>query len=248
MRVPSRGTLFDTIKRLGVDLFVGWVLKDEAHRSGLRGHRQELPMQGRNLSLQGKITNLRTTDRSERAYVCVRSLELAGEINYEACRSVTALIESKLGNSQRGRPRETKCNPDFLDKVGTVRSLYNAFKRRHPFKERLPLEDFCLEKWWWNFINALATGAMNMGFAAQLDPRESEARDNVRDLGPAKSFQMTLEISAEEVKTAGGTRPAEVLLLWSDCGFGMIPAVICLSWSLPPLGRATFPIRVPQFG
>jgi hypothetical protein len=157
-------------------------------------------------------------------------------------------MESKLGNSQRGRPREAERNPDFLDKVGTVRSLYNAFKQRYAFNERLPFQDFCLEKWWWSFIRAMSAGAMSMGFAAQLDLMESEARDTVRELGTAKFLQIALETSSEDAKAAGGIRPAEVLLSWSDCGFGVFPVTICLSWSLPPFGRATFPIRVPQFG
>jgi hypothetical protein len=216
IRLWRRGPLFELVKNMGIERFVSFVLSDEARRSGSRGHRPRMPMEGPYISIQGQTTYLRGTDRSERVYVCVRSLELAGESNYEACRIVARYLDSRLGNSSRGRPRESSRDRDFLDKVETVRSLFNAFKRRHPFKAQLPERDFLLEKWWGMFIHALSAGAMNMGFYAHLDALQSGPRDAVCELGPARILLSAIELSEGKPEDARRPRPADVLIEWSD--------------------------------
>lgn len=42
VRVERQANVFPIIKRLGVNTFVAWVLRDEARRSGFRGRRQNL--------------------------------------------------------------------------------------------------------------------------------------------------------------------------------------------------------------
>jgi hypothetical protein len=127
--------------------FVSWVTSDLAQRTGKRGHRQEQAMTGTYVSRQGKIEHLRGSDLSERIYVSVSSLQLAGENNHEACRRVAAEFESRLGKSRRGRPRGSRRKPDFLDLVGSVRSRFNSFKRRHPWGKKLPDHDLVLDNW-----------------------------------------------------------------------------------------------------
>jgi hypothetical protein len=121
---------------------------------------------------------------------------------------------SRFSNWQfkTGRRRKLVRPRDFLDKLATVRSLFNAFKRRQP---DAVLDGF-LEKWWRSFVFVLSAGAINIGFAAQHDPTVSQGRDIIRELGPAKVFDLTLKTSSEQLKAAGWTPPAEILLSWSD--------------------------------
>ena len=130
--------------------FVAFVASDEATRPGARGHRQKFPMRGRHVTWSGQ-SYLRGSDRSERIYVCVRALEYAGESNQQACRFVAPWWTSKLGKSRRGRPRRSARSRDLLDTVETIRSLYNKFKSRQPWKEKLPNRDLVYEQWYFRF-------------------------------------------------------------------------------------------------
>ncbi len=134
-----------------VTAFVCFVLSDEAHRPSVRGRRQKLPLQGRHVSYGVKAHPRRGSDRTERIYVSVTALQGAGFDNYQACCEVAERLESKLGTSRRGRHRRTPRSREFADKVETVRSIYNRFKLRHPWKEKLPEHDLVYEQRCWRF-------------------------------------------------------------------------------------------------
>lgn len=136
------GTLADE----AVVAFVCFVFSDEAHRPSVRGRRPKLPLQGRHVSY-GVKTQRHGSDRSERIYVAVKALQGAGYGNYQACCEVTGRMEAKLGTSRRGRPRRIPRTRELADKVETVRSLYNRFKLRHRWKEKLPERDVVYEQW-----------------------------------------------------------------------------------------------------
>jgi hypothetical protein len=78
-------------------------------------------------------------------YVSVKALQEAGFDNYQSCCGVAERLESKLGASRRGRPRRTPRSREFADKVETVRSIYNRFRLRHRWKEKLPERDLVYE-------------------------------------------------------------------------------------------------------
>jgi hypothetical protein len=65
--------------------FVCFVLSDEAKRPSARGRRQKFPLQARHVSYGVKAYPRRGSDRSERIYVSVTALQLAGSDNYQAC-------------------------------------------------------------------------------------------------------------------------------------------------------------------
>src|SRR5713226_4571649 len=134
-----------------VTAFVCFVLSDEAQRPSVRGRRQKLPLQGRQVSYGVKVYPRRGSDRSDRIYVSVTALQVASSENYQACCEVADRLKSTLGASRRGRPRRIPRAREFADKVETVRSIYNRFKLRHPWKEKLPERDLVYEQWCWRF-------------------------------------------------------------------------------------------------
>ena len=215
MRLQARGPVFQRVKGLGIRHLVELVLGDEARRTGLRGHRQKRQMEGRHISIGGKLTYLRATDRSERVYVCVRALQLAGESNFEACRFVAGRLDSNFGISNRGRRRTSTRARDFLDKVDTVQSVFNAFKRRHPFKAELPTRDFLLDKWCWYFMNALVTGAMNIGFDIHLQRPQDHPPERARSLRPSAILLACFKL-AESGHTIEAGQIVERLIGWSS--------------------------------
>ena len=101
-----------------------------------------------------KSKGQRGSDFTARIYAAVRLLEISGTSNLEACREIAKYpsVEARLRPSNRGRPRRTSRGRDFLDQVHTVRGLYNSYKRRHPFPEKLPRTDCVLELWWRQFL------------------------------------------------------------------------------------------------
>lgn len=131
--------------------FICFVFSDEARRAPVRARRQRLPLRGRHISYGVKPLKLRGSDRTERVYVAVTALQRAGLGNYQACCEVAAALEFKLGESRRGRPRGSLRPREFADKVETVRSIYNSFKLRHPWKEKLPECDLVYELWYGRF-------------------------------------------------------------------------------------------------
>jgi hypothetical protein len=130
-----------------VTAFVCFVHSDEAKRPSVRGRRQKLPLQGRQVSYGVKAHPRRGSDRPERIYVSVTALQKAGFDNSQACCEVADKWKSKLGSSRRGRPRRTLLPREFADKVEIVRSMYNSFKLRHPWKEKLPERDLVYDQW-----------------------------------------------------------------------------------------------------
>jgi hypothetical protein len=130
--------------------FVCFVLSDEAQRDSVRGRRQKLPLQGRHISY-GVKTHRHASDRAERIYVAIVALQGTGFSNYQACCEVADRLESKLGGSRRGRPRKIARPREPADNVETVRSIYNRFKLRHRWKEKLPERDLVYEQWCWRF-------------------------------------------------------------------------------------------------
>jgi hypothetical protein len=169
--------------------FVCFVHSDEAQRPSVRGRRQKLPLQARGVSYGVKAHPRRGSDRTERIYVSVTALQVAGSSNYHACCDVADRWESKLGASRRGRPRRTLRSRQFVDKVETVRSIYNRFKLRHPWKEKLPERDLVYEQWCsrfrlfqqWaadRFLSALGGGASGQKFAEELAVRAGQGGQN----------------------------------------------------------------------
>jgi hypothetical protein len=79
------------------------------------------------------------------------------------------------------------------DSSKLIQLVYN--KRRHPFPQGLPENDYLLDKWRLSFVEALSCGAMNMAFHAHRDPRPSKARDRILELGPAKVLLDAVESS-----------------------------------------------------
>lgn len=134
-----------------IDLFL-WFLLDEgnvATRPRPVGGHQNLPMRGNFCTYGLPTSGIRTSDLTRRIYACVRVLELAGETNWEACRRVAAAryLEYRLGKTKRGRRRKPSVTADFLNKVNTVRGIYNSAKGHHRWKGRLPERDLELEYW-----------------------------------------------------------------------------------------------------
>jgi hypothetical protein len=76
-----------------------------------------------------------------------------------------------------------------VDKVETVRSIYNRFKLRHPWKEKLPERDLVYEQWCWRFrlfqrwaadrfLSALGGGVSGQKFAEELAVRAGQGGRN----------------------------------------------------------------------
>jgi hypothetical protein len=175
-----------------VTAFVCFVLSDEAQRSSVRGRRQKLPLQGRHVSYGVKAHPRRGSDRPERIYVSVTALQGTGSNNNQACCEVADRWESKLGASRRGRPKRTPRSREFADKVEIVRSMYNSFKLRHPWKENLPEHDLVYEQWCWRFrlfqrwvadrvLSAVAAGVSGKKFAEELAVRAGRGGRNNYD-------------------------------------------------------------------
>jgi len=165
--------------------FVCFVLSDEARRPSIRGRRQKLPLQGRHISYGVKSLTRRGSDRTERMYVSVTGLQKAGFDNYQACCEVADRLGSKLGASRRGGPRRNPRTREFADKVETVRSIYNSFKLRHPWKEKLPERDSVYEQWCWRFrlfqqwvadkiLPSVGRGVSGQAFAEELALRSGQ--------------------------------------------------------------------------
>jgi hypothetical protein len=133
-----------------VKAFLCFVHSDEAQRPSVRSRRQKLPLNGRHVSYGVKALPRRGSDRPERLYVSVQSLQEAGSNNYQACCEVADKWKSKLGGSRRGQKRTLRSR-EFADLVEIVRSAYNSYKRRHPWKEKLPEHDLVYEQWCWQF-------------------------------------------------------------------------------------------------
>jgi hypothetical protein len=177
-----------------VTVFISFVLSDEAQRPSVRSRRQKLSLQGRYVSYGVKVYLRRGSDRAERIYVSVTALQKGGLTNYQACCEVAGRLESKLGGSRRGRPRTKPRSPEFADKVETVRSIYNRFKLRHPWKEKLSERDLVYEQWCWRFrffqqwvadliLSAVKRGLSGEKFAEELaHGRGQGGRNNYRAL------------------------------------------------------------------
>jgi hypothetical protein len=172
-----------------VTAFVCFVYSDEAQRPSVRGRRQKLPLQGRNVNYGVKTFPRRGTDRTARIYVSVTALQEVGSNNYQACCDVALRWDAKLGGSLRGRPRRSSGSREPADKVETVRSIYNRFKLRHPWKEKLPERDLVYEQWCWRFhffqqwvadkvLPAVAGGVSGQKFAEDLALRAGQGGRN----------------------------------------------------------------------
>lgn len=123
-----------------------------ATRASAVGGHQKVQMQGNFCAYGLPTPGIRGSDLTRRIYACVRVLEQAEETNWEACRRVASYLDYRLGKSKRGsRPRPSAPH-DFLNKVTTVRSIYNRAKNRHRWKEKLPERDLELESWWGQFL------------------------------------------------------------------------------------------------
>jgi hypothetical protein len=175
-----------------VTAFVCFVRSDEAQRLSVRGRRQKLPLQGRHVSYGVKAQPRRGSDRTARIYVSVTALQGAGSNNYQACCEVADRWDSKLGGSRRGRPRKNPGSREPADKVETVRSIYNRFKLRHPWKEKLPERDLVYQQWCWRFrlfqqwvvdkiLPPVGRGISGQAFAEELTVRAGQGGRNNYD-------------------------------------------------------------------
>ena len=117
------------------------------------GHQKSL-MRGRFCCYGFPTPGMRGSDLTRRIYAAVRLLELVGEGNWKACVSVATYLEFRLGKTKRGRRPKISARRDFLNKVDTVRALYNDAKRRHRWREKLHARDVELEHWWGLFLLA----------------------------------------------------------------------------------------------
>lgn len=152
IEAPGKSVAPGPLTGEAVTAFVCFVRSDEAQRLSVRGRRQKLPLLARHVSYGVKAHLRRGSDRSERIYVSVTALQKAGSNNYQACSEVAGRWGSRLGGSRRGRPRRNPGSPEFADRVETVRSTYNSFRLRHPWKEQLPEHDLVYELWCWQFL------------------------------------------------------------------------------------------------
>lgn len=110
---------------------VQWILSDEAVRPAQgRGKRQRFPLKGKHVSYQGTHLRFRSSDRTERAAVCVSILVHARTPQHDACVDIASQLEKKLGRSRRGHPRSSKFVASELDdKAETVRGLWKKLWR-----------------------------------------------------------------------------------------------------------------------
>jgi len=122
------------------------ILQQEARRSVQRGQHSDEPIRGDFICYSSRSTWRRGSDRVERVYAAVELLQRSGLTNKEASLEVAAMLGQRIGNSGRGRKRRRPL--DELHRAETVRALYNDFKNRHPFKEKLPTHDPIVEKWY----------------------------------------------------------------------------------------------------
>ena len=194
-RQPATWSLTDE----EVKAFLCFVHSDQAQRPSVRSRRQKLPLSGRHVSYGVKALPRRGSDRPERLYVSVKALQEAGASNYQACCEVADKWKSRLGGSRRGRKR-TRHSREFADLVEIVRSAYNSYRVRHPWKEKLPKQDLVYEQWCWQFrffqqwvagrvLPAIREGESGKRFAEQLALRSGRGGRNNYDalagLGPA---------------------------------------------------------------
>jgi hypothetical protein len=79
----------------------------------------------------------RGSDSVERVYAAVEILKHGGLTEKEACLEISAIVGPRRGNSK-----------DDFHAAEVVRSLYNDFRKRHPWKGKLPSHDPIVEKWY----------------------------------------------------------------------------------------------------
>lgn len=136
-----------------IELFLWFLFSNVASRPRGAGRHQTRQIEG-TLRAYGKPTShIRGSDLSLRIYAGVRLLEITGKTNKEACATVATFLCERLGASKRGRPRNTDRERDSIDRMQTVRSLYNTRKKCHRWPEKLPQRDLELEDWWGSFLN-----------------------------------------------------------------------------------------------
>lgn len=111
-----------------------------------------VPISGKNISWQGKNLRFRGSDLSERTGVSISILVHAGSGQHDACLDVAAKpeVESRLGKSKRGHPRNRAFKPCGLDdKAETIRGFYKRFWRAK--EDALPRDQivqFYFWGWW----------------------------------------------------------------------------------------------------
>jgi hypothetical protein len=136
-----------------IELFLCCLFNHVATRPRGVGKHQGEQIEGDFIAYARPSFQMRGTDRSQRIYAGVRVLEITGETNFEGCRRVAEILETRIGKTKRGGRRKGNRPPDFFDKIATVRSLYNRAKDRHRWPEKLPTRDEELEIWWRNFLD-----------------------------------------------------------------------------------------------
>jgi len=169
----------------------------------------------------GKSKGQRASDLSSRIYAAVRLQELLGVTNWESCRRVAAhaSVESHLRTTKRGRPRQAQCPADFLDSVQIVRGLYNSYKRRHRWPEKLPQTDGELEFWWRYFLE-LRKWAIGLQLRAHDEARR-------------KHFSYSKYVLTLEENPVGWSQRQVLVLKQADRIYG--DALWCHFSIVPPL-------------
>jgi hypothetical protein len=111
--------------RLECEMFVRYVLSDEATRTPAKNRHQNNPLNGIHIGY-GIRCGFRGSDRAERIFVCITALvSMESDLN-SACVYVAGLLENELGKSRRGRPSGRQRSGELSNKVETVRSIFNS--------------------------------------------------------------------------------------------------------------------------
>lgn len=156
------------------------ILMDEAKRPAptpRHGH-PKAPMQGHFVSYSGKCEWRRGKDRVERIYASVELLRSAGASEKEACLEVAEVLGARIGYSRRGRPPKAQLPDDILRRKEVIRKLWDDFKGRHPWREKLPAHDSVVEMW---FAHAIGI-AQWAGSMARTDVNFLQGHRNIEEL------------------------------------------------------------------
>jgi hypothetical protein len=161
-------------------------LCDEPRRSNssARGGHPKSPIAGQFVSYSGECSWRRGSDRVERIYAAVELLKHSGLTDKEAASEIAEILGTRIGNSKRGRPARATVPQDLVRRAAIVRSLYNHFKKRHPWKEALPEHDPIVEKWFAGAVQLAAWSEHFSGISESFfkEPKLQEIRSIARTI------------------------------------------------------------------
>lgn len=141
------------------------ILTGFAKRSVPRGRHSKESIRSDFVCYFGTCLWRRGSDLVERTYAAVEILKRCGLTEKAACLEVAAMLGSRIGQSKRGKRRRKR--KDGLHPAENVRSLYNDFKHRHPWRAKLPDHDLVVEKWYSTALS-ISTWAQEMVSAGEM--------------------------------------------------------------------------------